>query len=145
MLKKTMYKDVLIKSEINTLVVTKANKRWMQIHKKKIKELERVGLDMDVIKVIARYIGSCAHDKKKVCKTCGKILSKKQSRNSDNLICYIDEEIKFMVYDVITEMMNQVCEDNKQMKRIDKIGLGPLEEYVYYDDETPSFQDWQFN
>ena len=102
--------------------LTKANKKWININKEKIDVLLDNGYNMDTIWIIARYIGSCSHDNKKLCTTCGEIKSKnkkwlKEEFNSNEcLTCYkktlhMEREVKLCVNDLISTLeINELCQ-----------------------------------
>lgn len=60
--------------------LTKTNRRWLKKNKKKVNILEKEGLNIDIIGVIVRYLGSTSHDKKLVCQDCKVILSLKETK-----------------------------------------------------------------
>ena len=63
----------------NMFKTTKANLKWMQVNEQKMEILYQ-HLNYDEIRVVAGYIGSCSHDNKAVCETCGSVLSLKYKK-----------------------------------------------------------------
>ena len=84
---------ISINTNSSSLKQTKANIKWMNVNNKKVNILLDNGLNMDEIKVVARYIGSCSHDKKYVCPYCGDIYSLKMNKNISRYDCDKDPEV----------------------------------------------------
>lgn len=123
---------------------TKANKKWMEVNKDKVKILENLGLRIDEIKVISRYIGSCGHDKKLHCPTCGEVYSTKQCKmirqhGSDFLKCPEIIYIEQVVECVMETMMDKIDPPKIKMEIIkeeNKDRMVVIEEELNEDDIT---------
>lgn len=144
---KTMSKNYSINTDSNKYVSsvlkqTKANIRWMKVHHTKVNILLDNGLNMDEIKVVARYIGSCSHDKKTVCKFCGEIYSKKKSQMDKvyHYKCSKDPKVIQRKKEDIEEYKKYLLErkqdilDKEMIKMIDMIEEDKNEVYKWLGD-----------
>lgn len=124
----------------STLKQTKANIRWMKVNNQKVNILLENGLNIDEIKVVARYIGSCSNDKRMVCDTCGYIYSLKEHKRREKLYCHekhpnemTEEERKIWEIEELRrldEELDEYCRERDRIFEEDELTF--MEKYADY-------------